>query len=322
MRFGMTSLLKTTAFILLILLTSGCIVNKKLYDDLLTEKVKTDGELEETSSKLMQTEKENTELGIKVKNLNQENADLRTSLGDKTNAYDKLREEHTELEEYYNNLLSNRGKLAQDLAEQRKQLITAREELELERLKNEELGIDLREREAKLNELETILEQKEKAVNDLKTQISSALTNFKDTDLRVEIKNGKVYVSLAEQLLFPTFSIQVDKKGQEALKQLAKVLKQQPDINVLVEGHTDNVPISKTSDYMRNNWDLSVLRANSIVAILTKEGVKPLRITTAGRGEFNPVADNKNENGRKLNRRTEIILTPELDELFKILETN
>ena len=183
----------------MILLTSGCVVNKKLYDDLLTKKVKTDGELEEASSKLTQLENENADLGIKVKNLNQENADLRTSLGDKSNAYDKLRQQHTEFEEFYNNLLSNRGKLAQDLAEQRKQLIVAREDLEMERLKNEELGINLKERETKLKELETILEQKEQAVNDLKTQISSALTNFKDTDLKVEIKNGKVYVSLAEE---------------------------------------------------------------------------------------------------------------------------
>src|SRR5690606_11837054 len=157
-------------------------------------------------------------------------------------------------------------------------------------------------------ELEKVLEEKEKAVNDLRHKVSQALLNFKENDLTIDIKNGKVYVSLAEQLLFGSGSIEVDKKGVDALKQLATVLKNNPDINIMVEGHTDNVPISRKSQYMQNNWDLSVLRATSIVDILTEAGVEPSKITAAGKGEFLPLNPNDSAEGKQKNRRTEIIL--------------
>ena len=137
-----------------------------------------------------------------------------------------------------------------------------------------------------------IIEQKDKAVNDLKNKISNALLNFKENDLTVNVKNGKVYVSLAEQLLFASGSIEVDGKGVTALQQLAKAIKDQQDINITVEGHTDNVPISKKSQYMHDNWDLSVMRATSITKILTKAGVSPKQITASGRGEYMALAAN------------------------------
>ena len=146
--------------------------------------------------------------------------------------------------------------------------------------------------------------------------------NFKERDLTVTVKNGKVYVSLAEQLLFGSGSVQVDKKGEAALQQLAKALKDQKDINILVEGHTDNVPISRTSQYMHDTWDLSVMRATAIVRILTGAGLSPKQVTAAGRGEFSPLAGNDTPQNKQKNRRTEIIITPDLDELFRILESN
>ena len=181
---------------------------------------------------------------------------------------------------------------------------------------SDELNKEFVAQQQRIRELEKILEEKEQAVNDLKAKVSNALLNFKENDLTVEIKNGKVYVSLAEQLLFGSGSIKVDEKGVVALKQLARVLNENNDINILVEGHTDNVPVSRTGAYMKNNWDLSVMRATSIVNILTEEGVAPERITASGRGEFIPLTTNKDADGRKKNRRTEIILTPELDELY------
>ena len=136
------------------------------------------------------------------------------------------------------------------------------------------------------------------------------------------MKNGKVYVSLAEQLLFGSGSIVVDAKGVTALQQLAKAIKDQKDINILVEGHTDNVPISRKSTYMEDNWDLSVMRATSITKILTKAGLSPQQVTASGRGEYAPLAANDSPQNKQKNRRTEIIITPDLDELFKILESN
>ncbi len=148
------------------------------------------------------------------------------------------------------------------------------------------------------------------------------MLSFKDGGITVNVKNGKVYVSLAEQLLFGSGSIEVDSKGVTALQQLAKAIKDQRDINILVEGHTDNVPISKKSQYMQDNWDLSVMRATSITKILTKAGVSSSQITPSGRGEFSALAANDTPQNKQKNRRTEIIITPNLDELFKILESN
>jgi chemotaxis protein MotB len=180
----------------------------------------------------------------------------------------------------------------------------------------------LNERERKVKELENILNEKDKAVQSLKTKISGALLNFKENDLTVKVKNGKVYVSLAEQLLFKSGSIVVDSKGVTALQQLAKAIKDQKDLNITVEGHTDNIPMANKGEYMQDNWDLSVLRATAITKILTKAGLSPNQITSSGKGEYSPLAANSSAETRQKNRRTEIIITPNLDELFKILEGN
>jgi chemotaxis protein MotB len=179
----------------------------------------------------------------------------------------------------------------------------------------------LKAREAKLTELQTILARKDSTVKALKTKVTDALLGFQNNGLTVEQKNGKVYVSLEEKLLFASGSISVDAKGAEAIKSLAKVLEQNPDINILVEGHTDNVPYSSASGGIKDNWDLSVLRATSIVRIIIQSSkVNETRLTAAGRGEFFPIDKANTAEARKKNRRTEIILTPKLDELLQILE--
>ncbi len=145
---------------------------------------------------------------------------------------------------------------------------------------------------------------------------------FEGKGLTITQKNGKVYVSMEENLLFASGSTIVEDKGIEALKKVAKVLEQNSEINILIEGHTDDVPMAGKGD-IKDNWDLSVMRATSIVKIITKNSsVDPRRLTAAGRGEYFPVDPAKTTEARKKNRRTEIILTPKLDELFKVLETN
>ncbi len=185
-----------------------------------------------------------------------------------------------------------------------------------------ELSADLDKRNERLMELEAILARQDSVVNALHKTIANALRGFEGQGLSVYEKNGKVYVSLEEQLLFQTGSTVVDPNGVRALKDLAKVLEKNPDISIMIEGHTDNVPVIP-GPRMRDNWDLSVLRATSIVRILLDgTNIDPVRIIAAGRGEHMPLEEGDAAEARRKNRRTEIILTPQLDELFRIIEAN
>ncbi|MDP2888711.1 MAG: OmpA family protein [Bacteroidota bacterium] len=181
---------------------------------------------------------------------------------------------------------------------------------------------ELEQRSIRLKELEDALRQKDDAVKQLRQKVMDALLGFNNKGLTIHEKNGKVYVSLDEQLLFKTGQWEVDPKGQQALASLADVLGQNNDIYVLVEGHTDDVPMRGTG-MVKDNWDLSVMRATAVTRILLKnKSVDPKRITSAGRGEFFPIDEAKTPDARQKNRRTEIILTPRLDEIFRILESN
>lgn len=312
-------------FLLLFLLfftLEGCIVSKKKYDDLLAQKVKADGELAEQTTRLNKATTELTDLNAALVKLKSDTTNMGEVLRSTSQKLDGLNTEYDQLNAYYKNLLNSSGKLNRDLTLQKEQLLAIQDNLERTRKLNDSLSVNLEDRERKVKELEQVLANKDKAVQDLKNRISNALLNFKENDLTVNVKNGKVYVSLAEQLLFGSGSVEVDGKGVTALQQLAKALKDQKDIHIMVEGHTDNVPISKKSTYMQDNWDLSVMRATSITKILTKGGVSPNQITASGKGEFSPLAPNTTPENKQKNRRTEIIITPNLDELFKILEVN
>jgi chemotaxis protein MotB len=179
----------------------------------------------------------------------------------------------------------------------------------------------LAEREKTLNELQQVIARQDSITKRLNDVLRDALLGFKSDELSVEVKNGKVYVSMSDKLLFKSGSVAVETKGKEAIKLLADVLGKNPDIDILIEGHTDNVPI-KTAVY-KDNWDLSVARATSIVRILTEEyKIVPTRLTASGKGEFSPRATNETAEGKALNRRTEIILSPKLDEIMQLLKTN
>jgi len=171
----------------------------------------------------------------------------------------------------------------------------------------------------RLKSLQDMIQTQKDVMSKLKNSIADALMNYKTDELSVYTKDGNVYVSLQEKLLFKSGSDVVDPKGKEALKSLAQVLNNTKDISVLIEGHTDNVPIK--TKLFQDNWDLSTARATSIVRILTKDnGFDPNRITASGKSEFHPVKPNDTVEGRAGNRRTEVILSPDLKELNKLLD--
>ncbi len=170
----------------------------------------------------------------------------------------------------------------------------------------------------RLKAMEDLLQSQRETMNKLKKTIADALINFKPDELTVTVKDGKIYVSMQEKLLFKSGSAIVDPKGKEALQTVAEVLNKTHDITVDVEGHTDTVPI--TGKY-EDNWALSTARSMAIVRILTADyGVDPHTIIASGRSKYYPVADNRTDEGRAMNRRTEIILSPDLKELFKLLD--
>ncbi len=300
-------------------LMSSCIVSKKKFDDILAQKIKVEGELAQKGKMLDSTNTAAIGYSDKVKKLKQDTSDLAADNRATSKKLASLVKDKDQLNVLYKNLLNSSGKLNRDVTAQREQLLSIQENLDKSRKQNDSLSSSLVEREKKVKELEQILSDKDKAVTDLKNRISNSLLNFKENDLTVKIKNGKVYVSLSEQLLFSSGSIDVDKKGVTAIQQLAKAIKDQKDIQIMIEGHTDNVPISKKTEYLQDNWDLSVLRATSITRILTKAGVLPSQVVPAGKGEFTPLVSNDSPQNKQKNRRTEIVITPNLDELFKIL---
>lgn len=181
---------------------------------------------------------------------------------------------------------------------------------------------ELAEKTQRVQELEHILSQKDSSVRALKQKISQALLGFEDKGLTVEQRNGKVYVTMDEKLLFKSGRWDVDPKGQAAIKQIAGVLASNPDVNIMIEGHTDDVPMKGSGD-IQDNWDLSAKRATTIVKLLVSSGkIDAKRVSATGRSQYSPIDMAKTPEARARNRRTEIILTPKLDEIFRILETN
>jgi chemotaxis protein MotB len=178
---------------------------------------------------------------------------------------------------------------------------------------------ELLSQQAKLEHLQALMDKQKKSIEEIRKKMTAALVGFKSNELSVAIKNGKVYVSLQENLLFPSGSAVVNPKGKEALGKLAQVLNLNPDITVDIEGHTDSIPIRAK---YQDNWDLSLARAASIVRVLTGDySVDPLRVIASGHSQYDPVQSNSTPEGRALNRRTDIILSPKLDELYKLLQT-
>ena len=233
--------------------------------------------------------------------------------------YISLQKNYEELSTAYKTMSAGSKKEAEAMLAQ---LQEAQRKLDEKEKGIKELMDDLEEKSSKLTELQAILDKKDADVQALKDKIKAALKGFEGSGLEVTEKNGKVYVSMDEKLLFATGKFTIDARGESALKELANVLEADEDINVMVEGHTDNVPFSpSTTAQIRDNWDLSVMRATTVVKTLLKYGnIDPKRLTASGRGEYVPLDTDDTKEARAKNRRTEIILTPKLDALLEILE--
>lgn len=308
-----------------IIFMTSCVSLKQFNDtrDKLNNSI---AETEKLKQNNMELEAVQTELKSRLELLTAKNKDLKTQLDEalyemsiKNQNYSALEKEMADLQRQLDVLNSGSSaeieKLLMELQNTRGDLNTREDKLR-------DAESKLEERNAKLIELQNILAQQEQAVKDLKDKVMKALVGFNNNGLTIHEKNGKVYVSLEEKLLFKTGKWDVDPNGQKAIQELSNVLAQNPDINIMVEGHTDDV-LMHGSGEVKDNWDLSVMRSTAVTKILTQnKQIDPERIISAGRSEYLPLSPDKNAEGRQINRRTEIILTPNLDELLKIIEMN
>lgn len=315
---------------LLALFTTSC-VSSKIHKDLQAKYQDL-----ETENTALRVENEKLEADLqaanqRITNLENELTDLKASKNTSESSLADLQKKYKELNQSYEYLLDNNNALLASNQKENQNLVDKLNRLQLElnakedSLRNEKerlnyLAGELQKREARVNELESLIAKKDSTVQMVRSKLKDALLNFDGKGLTVEIRDGKVYVSLENSLLFPSASWSVEPEGKKALQQLAKVLAENPDLKVMVEGHTDSDEyFGRTA--VKDNWDLSVMRATSIVKILTEnEGVNKANITAAGRSEYVPIASNETPEGKAKNRRTEIIITPDLSELSTLLE--
>jgi len=324
---------KTKPYIILILYFFVSCVPVSKFNEL---KKKSDACAEENTNYKAENEKlqvSNTELKSQLELLNKERDNLVRDSLSLYRQWKQLQSDNNKLQQQYQDLQAAQDNISKGSAKETTKLLSQlqstqedlqkREDQLNEKKRNlEALNTEMDKKNKHIKEMERILSRKDSIVNNLKNKVSDALLGFENNGLTIKIVNGKVYVSLEEKLLFKSGSFVVDPDGVKALKKLAKVLEQNADINIMIEGHTDDVHYHPDAA-IKDNWDLSVKRATSIVRILLDgTSIDPKRLTAAGRGQFVPVDKAKTAEALQKNRRTEIILTPKLDELFKILENN
>ena len=279
---------KAALLLLLAGVACACVSNKK-FNSMKAEALRLDGELNSANTRIDDLTRRNDTLTAKNLRL----------VSDSTRLYMS----YTALQERYQKLLADGSA---ETARMLKELETSQ--------------MALNERSRRVNELEAMLRSREEAINAIRRKVTDALTGFDGKGLSISIKNGSVYVSMDDKLLFRSGSFEIDPNGARAVHDLATVLAQNPDINVMVEGHTDDVPY-RPNGQLRDNLDLSAKRATTVVRLLLEnKGIAPSRIIAAGRGESLPVASGKTSEARAKNRRTEIILTPKLDELMQLMQ--
>lgn len=272
--------------------------------------------LDKCNSEKIALEDELTYSKDRIEVLKTQRDDLLADLKNSKSTLNKLNESYDALEQNSSQVLAENSQQNRELLQklEKKEITLAKEQNRLEQLEK-----DLQARSLRIRELEGLIAQKEQKMQNLKDNLSRALTNFEGQGLSVEMRNGKVYVSMENKLLFASGSWEVGNEGQKAVQELAKVLAQNPDIAVLIEGHTDDVPYEGTGA-ITDNWDLSTKRATEVLKLLLKnETLNPQNLTAAGKGEHAPIAPNTTEEGRAKNRRIEVVLTPKLDEISKLL---
>ncbi len=291
---------------LLSLVCSSCVSNK-VYNASRAELMRLESEMSALRARHSALEKLNNEL-------NGEKLGLQDNLS-------KLTADHDALRQQYASLDADRAKLARDLDQLRDMLDKGNAEASRMLLELQRNQSDLEERSQRVEELEAMLKAREEAIASIRRQVSDALLGFEGKGLTISTRDGKVYVSMEDKLLFRSGSYEIGREGEKAVRDLAKVLAANPDINVMVEGHTDDVRYTPNA-YLKDNLDLSAKRATTVVRLLLEnKEIAPERIVAAGRGESLPIAEGKTAEARAKNRRTEIILTPKYDELMKLMET-
>ncbi|MEM9687078.1 MAG: OmpA family protein [Bacteroidota bacterium] len=308
------------------LFTTGILtscVSSKVYKDL-------EGQYADVKQERNKLLNENQELKTAKGKLENDLTALQKAYEEAVSQRDKLQQDYTAAQNNLNNLQASydaleknsNAAIAKNVKKNRElldQLAEKEKALAEESTRLQELKKQLDSRSKRVNELESAIAAKDAAMNQLKNALSKALLDFAGKGLTVEERDGKVYVSMENKLLFGSGSWNLGTEGARAVKQLGNVLAQNPDIAVLIEGHTDNVPF-KGNSQVNGNWDLSTKRATAIVNILKQnQDINPENLTAAGRGEFAPIASNDTQEGRAKNRRIEVILTPKLDEVTKLL---
>jgi chemotaxis protein MotB len=311
---------------MILLLTAGVLagascVSTQKYESLELDYQSLSRDRETLNARLNEMNAERATLAARNRELEINMQDAESLRGEKESLQKQLRD----LRDLFNRNSAARASessgMTRQIQQEQEELQRREDELKARQAELEKMQAEMEEHNRRLMELEGILARKDSVVAALKAKVSDALLGFVDKGLSVTQKNGKVYVSMEEKLLFKSGSYDIDPQGAAAIKELGKVLGANTDINVMIEGHTDDVPYRSKGD-LKDNWDLSVKRATTVVRMLLQSGIDGKRLIASGHAEFAPLSVGKTPPARQRNRRTEIILTPKLDELFSILEAN
>lgn len=330
--------MKSLLYILLVITLLASCVTPKIHNTLIEEheKVKQSLTNEEKKNLVFQTNLEESE--SKIKRLTQNIDRLKNDSAKNSEALSSVRNKYKSLSESYDLLASKNSRFMSNKAKEIKNLLEQLEQAENEiftkedqlnkvlkslKVKEDELKIaqeNLKQRSIRVSELEEIINKKDSLVSVLKKSISRALIGLEGEGLTIEQRNGKVYISLEEDLLFASGRYNINQNGISALNKLSNALENQQNLEILVEGHTDSIPLNGKGA-IKDNWDLSVKRATSVVKVLlTNSNLLSSQFTAAGRAEFYPIASNATKEGRSANRRIEMILSPNLDDLYELLD--
>lgn len=303
-------------FIFSISVFQSCVSIKK-FKDLDADYLSANQQLEIQKQELSDLKLLSTELNENVLSLSKRTSSLESDTIDLGKAYRKKVRAYNDLSASYELLIKNNSNTMAKQAEENRALMERLGQMDIDL---QERARSIKSREVEMLQLQELLKEKDDNLSRLKSSVASALLGFKGEGLTVKEREGKLYVSLENSLLFPSGSWEVNENGKKAIIELAKVLVQQPDMQIMVEGHTDNVPYKGTG-LIKDNWDLSVMRATAIVRILANnKGLKANRITAAGKGPHSPLVENNSSENRAVNRRTEIILSPNMDKLMELLD--
>ena len=322
----MKYLLYCLAFIALSTSLSSCLVAKKKFDEQVAQNKKCNDERRDCNEKLDKANEDIKRLNEQLKKLGDEIEELKSKNLTLSEKSDRLKKANDDAAKAYENLKSDFQDLNKSSTKDKEKLSLAlaekEENLNGKQAELKKLSDALADREKRVKDLESLIAKKDAAVSDLKKKITDALTNFTSDELKVTQKDGKVYVSLSDKLLFKSGSFSVDEKGKSAIVKVAEVMNKLTDVTLVVEGHTDNKQYASAKGEVKNNWDLSAMRAASVTNIIVNEGkLDPKRVVAEGHSEFTPVEGNETADGRSKNRRIELVLSPDLKEIFKILET-